>query len=213
VHYVPDTSERPPVLIASFTGDHSRGEIYHFSPQIFQYGGSHSLTFFPTDQILFARVLAEHQGAIFHSAGLGINDKGLLFAGHSGAGKSTLTSLLRSAGKILCDDRNIVRWHPDGWQLYGTWSHGDIPVGSPETAPLRAILLLEQAGENRLIPVENRAEVIRRLPFLIVKPLVTADWWEKTLDLVQRIAAEIPVYRLRFEKSERVIDALKPLIN
>ena len=46
----------------------------------------------------------------------------------------------------------------------------------------------------------------------MIKPLVTADWWEKTLDLVGQMAREVPVYRLRFDKSERVLDALRPLL-
>ncbi len=121
-------------------------------------------------------------------------------------------TILQSQGEILCDDRNIVRRHAEGWRLYGTWSHGDISDVSPNSAPLKAILLLEQSDENRLIPIMDRREIVRILPFLIVKPLVTADWWEKTLDLVGQIAREVPVYRLRFQKSERVLDALQPLL-
>ncbi len=78
-----------------------------------------------------------------------------------------------------------------------------MPDVSPASAPLRAILLLEQAQENRLIPVQDRQEIVRRLPFLLVKPLLTADWWEKTLDLLEQMAREVPVYRLKFDKSGR----------
>jgi hypothetical protein len=44
--------------------------------------------------------------------------------------------------------------------------------------------LLEQAPFNRLTQITDKREIVRRLPFLIVKPLVDAGWWEKTLDLV-----------------------------
>jgi hypothetical protein len=120
--------------------------------------------------------------------------------------------MLRPHGEILCDDRNILRRYPDGWRIYGTWSHGDVPDVSPNSAPLRAILLLEQAPFNRLTQITDRREIVRRLPFLIVKPLVDAGWWEKTLDLVGHIAREVPVYRLQFDRSGRVWDVLRELI-
>jgi hypothetical protein len=45
----------------------------------------------------------------------------------------------------------------------------------------------------------------------VIKPLVTADWWEKTLALAEKIAEEVPAYRLRFDKSGGVVDVLKQL--
>jgi hypothetical protein len=197
---------------AFFTHDHTQGEIYHDSDHLFHTGGMHSLTLFPTDQILLARLLADRQGCILHCAGMILDGHGFAFAGHSGAGKSTTVEMLRPHGEILCDDRNILRRYPDGWRIYGTWSHGDVPDVSPNSAPLRAILLLEQAPFNRLTQITDRREIVRRLPFLIVKPLVDAGWWEKTLDLVGHIAREVPVYRLQFDRSGRVYEELKELI-
>jgi hypothetical protein len=171
-----------------------------------------SVTSFPTDQVLVARLLADREGCILHSAGMIIDVHGFAFAGHSDAGKSTIVTQLRPYGEILCDDRNILRRYPDGWRLYGTWSHGDVPDVSPNSAPLRAILLLEQAPFNRLTRITDRREIVRRLPFLIIKPLVDAGWWEKTLDLVGHIAREVPVYRLQFDRSGRVWDVLQELL-
>jgi hypothetical protein len=172
-----------------------------------------SLTRFPTDQIIFTRVLADIQGCILHCAGMILDGHGFAFAGHSEAGKSTTVEMLRPHGEILCDDRNILRRYPDGWRIYGTWSHGDVPDVSPNSAPLRAILLLEQAPFNRLTRITDRREIVRRLPFLIVKPLVDAGWWEKTLDLVGHIAREVPVYRLQFDRSGEVWEVLRELID
>ena len=177
----------------------------------FKAGNLYSLTLFPTDQILLARVLADRQGCCLHAAGLVIDGQGFAFVGHSEAGKTTLTRQLMPHGEVLCDDRIIIRNWPDGFKVYGTWSHGDIPLVSPASAPLRALLRLEQAPENRLLPVEPR-QVIRLLPQYIVRPLVTKDWWEKTLDLVGAVARQVPVYRLRFDTSGRVIETLRELI-
>jgi hypothetical protein len=209
------TREDDPTLhrVVLFNENHTRGEIYNPNEEAWRRGGLDSITLFPTDQILLARLLADRGGCILHSAGMILDGKGFVFAGHSGAGKSTMVTMLRPYGEILCDDRIIVRQMKDGMRIYGTWSHGDVPDVSPNSAPLGAILMLEQAEENRLIQLTDRKEILHRLLPLVVKPLATADWWEKTLDVLERIARETPVYRLRFERSGRVIETLKKAIS
>jgi hypothetical protein len=198
--------------MAIFNRDHTQGQIYSPDESDFLAGDLHSLTLFPTDQIVLSRVLADRGGCYLHASGMIVDGQGLLFVGHSGAGKSTMVNLLRDEGEILCDDRVIVRRWPEGFHIHGTWSHGDIPIVSNASAPLRAVLLLEQADENRLVRIEDRGEVVRRLPFFIIKPLVTADWWGKILDLVGHIAREVPVYRLQFDRSGRVVDLVHQLV-
>jgi hypothetical protein len=192
--------------------DHTHGRFYHPHARAFHLGGLKSLTLLPTDQILLARLLADRQGLILHAAGMAIDGQGLLFVGHSGAGKSTMVTLLGDWGQILCDDRVILRRWPEGFHIHGTWHHGDVPTVSPDSAPLRAILLLEQAPENRLELLSDRGALAGLLPSFAVKPLVTAGWWEKTLDVIALIVREIPVYRLRFEKSGRVRAVLEELL-
>ncbi len=208
---LPQPHEHALFCVAQFDEGHNLGEIYHRDDRRFRQGGIPSLTLFPTDQILLARVLADRQGCILHSSGIDLGGQGFLFLGHSSAGKSTMVTQLRSEASILCDDRMIVRRWPDGWRIHGTWSHGDVPDVSPGPAPLRGLLFLEQADENRLIRITDRAEVARLLPFLVIKPLVTADWWEKTFDVLEHLVREVPAYRLRFDLSGRVRDVLRQL--
>jgi hypothetical protein len=190
---------------------HSVVHVYSPGKDEFLQGNIHTLTMLPTDQIIIARLLADRQGCYLHAAGMILDGQGLLFVGHSEAGKSTMVTMLQYDGEILCDDRMIVRHWPEGFRIHGTWSHGDVPVVSPNSAPLRAILLLEQAPRNQLIPISDHREIVRILPFFVVKPLVTVDWWEKTLDLVGRLAREVPFYRLQFDKSGGVRQVLKEL--
>jgi hypothetical protein len=197
--------------VAVFDDGHSRWSIYNPNEEGFRRGGLYSLTLFPSDQILLARLLPDRQACFLHAAGMAINGQGLLFVGHSEAGKSTMVTMLREEGDILCDDRMIVRRWPDRFRVHGSWSHGDVPQVSAADAPLRAILLLEKAGTNHLELLEDRKEIVRRLPFFLIKPVVTADWWEKVLGLVETMAREVPVYRLRFDRSGGVKDVLRPL--
>lgn len=194
-----------------FNNDHTRAEIYNDKEETFLKGNLHSLTMFPTDQILIARILADKEGCYLHSCGVNFEGKGLLFAGHSEAGKSTMANLLKGKAEILCDDRMIIRRTADGFKIYGTWSHGDVPDISANSVPLKAILFLEKAKENQIIPIEDKKEITRRILPVLIRPFVTADWWDKTLGLIDGISLEVPCYVLRFDKSGEVADVLRQL--
>ncbi len=216
----------PPLgLVAQFADDYRVGDVYSTGPyaDVWSRGGVPSLTLFSTDQILLARLLADRQGLLLHSAGVSIDGHGLLFAGHSDAGKSTTAHLLRtrlgSRATVLCDDRNAARWWPrgfgggpPGFYAHGTWSHGDVPLVSPEPAGLRAILFLEQAAVNELVPMIDRREITHRLLATLIKPLATADWWEKELDVLQALTAAVPCYTMRFDTSGAIVEQLEALV-
>lgn len=212
--------------VATFNHDHSRARIYNDRDATYLKGDLHSLTMFPSDQILVARLLADRNGCYLHSAGAVLDGAGMLFVGHSEAGKSTITRLLMAhlgvianeakqspagSGEILCDDRNIVRRARGGWRVYGTWHHGDVPVVSPASAPLRAICFIEKADENSLTPLTDRKEIVRRLLACAIKPFVTADWWQKTLSLIENMAREVPCYVMRFDKSGEIVGEVRKL--
>jgi hypothetical protein len=209
----PDPQDRDVHLVAFFNHDHSRATIYHGETQKDMHlkGNLRSITLFPTDQIVLARVLADRGGCCLHSAGVILDHKGLLFVGHSDAGKSTVATMLRGEAEILCDDRIIVRDMPEGFRIYGTWSHGDVPEVSPNSAPLSAVLFLEKAGRTDLIPVREKRDRFKQLLDCLIKPFVTPDWWEKTFSLVEKISGTVPCYVLRFEKSAPLPDILKGL--
>jgi MoaA/NifB/PqqE/SkfB family radical SAM enzyme len=194
-----------------FNSDHTRARIYNDKEDIFLKGNLHSLTLFPTDQILLARILADRQGCFLHSCGVNFKGKGLLFVGHSEAGKSTIATMLKGKAEILCDDRMIIRKQQGGFRIYGNWSHGDVPDVSANSAALKAILFLEKATENRFIPLTNKKETANKLLACLIKPFVTVDWWEKTLLFVDKICDAISCYTLRFDKSAGVVDLLTDL--
>ena len=100
---LPEESDLKYWRMAKFNQDYSQGDIYHVNSEIWQKGNLDSLTTFPTDQILIARLLTNRQGCYLHSAGAIINGCGFLFVGHSEAGKSTITQMLMDVNKINGD--------------------------------------------------------------------------------------------------------------
>ena len=201
----------PVQRVARVTLDHTQIEVYNKDEDAWRGGGRYSLSLFSTDQILVARWLADRQGCYLHSAGAIVDGQGLLFVGHSGAGKTTAVRLLQDQAEILCDDRNIVRRSGDHFDVYGTWSQYKLPVVSAASAPLAAILFLNQSTENRLIPLPDRGEIVRRTLPCIIRPFVTADWWGKTLDVIEMVAQAVPCYEMRFDTSGEVVPLLHEL--
>jgi hypothetical protein len=195
--------------VAVFNQEHTRCRIYAPSEVGFRNGGLDSLAGFQTDQIMLARVLADRKGCYFHAGGVILNGQGLLFIGHSGAGKSTLLKMLRGHAEILCDDRLIVRRWDEGFRLHGTWSHGELPDVSANSAPLKAVMFLSKSKYNRIVRLENDRKLKLRLLQHLIKPLETADWWRKMLDLIETISGEVPCYTLGFDKSGAVLEVLQ----
>lgn len=207
-----DSSNNTTVAIGVFSHNHSRGVIYHASDEGWRRGGLNALSLPITDQALLARLLADRRGCIIHSAGVILDGQGWLFIGHSEAGKTTTTRLLEKEAEILCDDRNIVRLLPDGYRLFGTWCHGDSPIVSPNSAPLRAALFLKQSKENHLIKLSSRKEILRRILACSIRGFVDTGWLNHTLDFAEAISHDIPCFELHFNKKADLTGMLRELI-
>lgn len=205
------TGNRRPHMVATFDRAHSIGDVYVPNDRSFRRGGLGSLTMLPTDQILLARLLADRRGVLLHAAGVVFGGSGLLFLGHSAAGKSTVCGMLAPQAGILCDDRTIARRRGKGFGLYGTWSHGTCDAVSSASAPLAGMLFITKSRRNAIHAIGDRGAVVKRLLPLVIKPLVTADWWRSTLDTLEELAARVPAYVMEFDRSGRIVPALRSL--
>jgi radical SAM protein with 4Fe4S-binding SPASM domain len=207
----PDPEDKRVHRVIVFNDDHTRARVFNPSADLFRAGGLDSLMLLASDQIALARLLPFRGGAMIHAAGVDMNGRGLLFAGPSESGKSTVVKMLKGKAKILCDDRMIIRKERGGFRIYGTWSHGEVPEVSPDAAPAAALFFLRQARENRLERIADPKAVLKDLLPRLVRPLATADWWERVLALAEAIATEVPCYDMSFDKSGRIVEKLEEL--
>jgi hypothetical protein len=86
-----------------------------------------------------------------------------------------------------------------------------VPDISSNSVPLKAILFLEKSKENQLVLLEDKKEITKRILACLIRPFVTADWWDKTLSTVDNVAGHAPCYALKFDKSGKVVDLLEKL--
>jgi hypothetical protein len=73
---------------------------------------------------------------------------------------------------------------------------------------LKAVFFLHQAKGNRAVPVVDRRAALEKSLACLIKPLQTADWWEKSLALMEDLVNEVPFYELHFDKSGEIFRTL-----
>ncbi|HOW86145.1 MAG TPA: radical SAM protein [Candidatus Aminicenantes bacterium] len=209
----PDPGDPTVHRVMVFDDGHTRGRIYSPSDEFFRAGRLDSLAMLPSDQLVLARALPAFGGLFVHASAVDMAGRGLVFAGPSEAGKSTIARLIGGRARLLCDDRVVIRRSPGGFRVHGTWNHGEIPTVSPGSAPLRAVFFLRQAAANRLDRVDDPRAVLRDFLPRLVRPLLSADWWERALDLAGEIVRQIPFYDLSFDKSGAIVGALEEFLD
>ncbi len=162
-------------------------------------------------RVIYALLLFEIGGLLFHSAGILRGGKVFLFFGHSGSGKSTVARL--SAGEVVLND-DLVALRPAGgaWVVYATpFGGGDFRSADGEgRGPLAALLRLVQDQQVSLEPMrpgQALAEVVSNIPIIPANPRMG----DAVLARGQAVLAAAPAYRLHFQPAPtfwKVIDAL-----
>lgn len=168
----------------------------------------HSPFHYPLDQILLALALAG-DALIVHAAGVEAAAGGVALPGASGAGKTTISRLFAAAGRaVLSDDRVLIVRAAAGWRVYGTPWPGEGRFVVNRGAPLASLAFLARGDANRVRPV-GAAELARRL-----LPLASVPWFDgeasgRCLDLVARLAGEVPARELAFVPGPLAVAALE----
>jgi hypothetical protein len=62
---------------------------------------------------------------------------------------------------------------------------------------------------NRLDRVLDPRAVLRGFLARLVRPLATADWWERALEVAEAVVREVPFYELAFDKSGAIVGVLE----
>jgi hypothetical protein len=197
---------------AIFKNTFSDCDVYHKDERLFQPNAFWSTTGIFSDQVFINHVLSNRNGLIFHSSGIIYSGHGLLFVGRSGTGKTTIVRLFPKVSKLLSEDRVIVRNTGPQHQIFGTWFH-DFSVDTvPGPAPLRAIFMLNQSGENKIKKIDKTSHAVELLAPCLVKPIETKEWWKKSLDTMEKLAGSVPIYQLFFDKSGDIVGIIEDQI-
>lgn len=144
----------------------------------------------------------EHDGLLLHGAAIELDGMGLACCGPSGAGKTTLSRLAAGRAEVWTDETLVVSLAGMRPMLVSTpfWGASTPPEmvrRRNRRLPLQALLLLEQGPEFALESLDPAQAVLGLLVTekVAVERVSSALAW---LAVVERLVAQVPVYRLHF---------------
>ena len=145
-----------------------------------------------------AEEMPSYDAFVFHGSVIAVDEEGFLFTAKSGTGKSTHTRLWREyfgdKAVMVNDDKPLLRITESGVTAYGTPYNGKHHLGCNMAVPLKAICILTRGEKNSIVPID-KAEAYSMLLQQIYRPH-NAVQMGKTLKLVDRLAANVKLYRL-----------------
>jgi hypothetical protein len=168
---------------------------------------------YPLDQLLMMHFLARRRGMLAHAAGIVIAGRAYLFAGVSGAGKSTFSLLLAAAraGKMLSDERVILRLVNGRLVAFGTPWAGTANIASAGNAPLAGVFLLKHGKTNRIEALDPVSAADRMLPMISI-PWYDPDAAAPIIAFAKKVCAAVPVRQFQFTPDRSAVAFLKKLL-
>lgn len=163
---------------------------------------------------IFKYCILNNNGVIMHSSTIAYKGCGILFSAPSGTGKSTHTGLWKKyyGGDtvIINDDMPAVRFNENIPQVSGTPWSGKTEINANITAPVKAIVMLEQKKENSIRRIDG-AEAVFRVLNELTRP-VFPELMDKTLEYIEQLVSSVPVYLLGCNISREAVDIVKEAV-
>ncbi len=154
---------------------------------------------------VFALAAFEEESFLFHAAGVLHKESAYVLYGNSGSGKTTAAYLSKDKA-VLNDDLLLLRPTATGWEARAT-PFGRRRYSAQRSAPLRVLLRLRQAPENRLAQISGGqalGELVANTPVINVDATRLPTLMQRWLLLL----AEIPNYQLYLRKSNTFWEAV-----
>lgn len=148
----------------------------------------------------YAFAAAAKRTLLFHASVIVRQERAFLFLGRSGTGKSTHSRQWQTAfddAVLLNDDNPVVRLLPDDTvRVYGSPWSGKTPCYKNESALVGALVQLEQAPENQIVPLrmtQAYPHILASVNGLKIMP----DMMDQLYESIARLLELRPVYLLR----------------
>ena len=141
---------------------------------------------------------------LLHGAVISDGTYGYAFTADSGVGKTTHVRLWKAAfGEditVINGDKPIIRKRDGAWYAYGTPWCGKEGWNVNTSVPLAGICFLRRGETNTIAPFAPETALVDIMPQLLIPD--EPDALMETLDLLDGILTEIPLYELHCTISE-----------
>lgn len=167
-----------------------------------------------TSLLALERRLVKKDSMILHCAYVEYQGEAILFSAPSETGKTTQANLWEKyrGSRTVNGDRSLLgkiddRWTAQGWPVCGTSE-----VCNNEAVPIKAVVMLSQAKENRA----ERLSPGHAFPLLYSQ--ITVNKWNTedhihTMDLIEDFLGSVPVLHLGCTISEEAVACLEDVLH
>lgn len=160
--------------------------------------------------LAFEDVLINHQAFILHSSFISWQNNGILFTAPSGTGKSTQADLWKKYedADIYNGDRTIIRKIDGKYYGFGSPYAGSSGIYRNESAPIKAIIVIEQGPDNVIRRLRGREAFLPLFRETLMNTW-NKEYMEKMTDLLMDAACQIPVYHLSCRPDQDAVNTVK----
>jgi hypothetical protein len=159
--------------------------------------------------IVYRYYLLHNDGIVIHSSTLQYKGKGIMFSAPSGTGKSTHVKLwethIGDGVSVLNDDTPAVRLIDGKPIVYGTPWSGSSLINKNSSAPLTAIVLLEQSPINCITKLSVQEALLKLMPRTFL-PYFDEDMMRKAFVVFEKIINSVPVYSLKCRPDKEAVE-------
>lgn len=148
--------------------------------------------------------------AVFHASYIDIGGQALLFAAPSETGKSTQADLWAqyAGAQVINGDRVAIGLKNGRYHAYGYPACGSSGICVNRTLPIRAIIVLEQGSENRVLPMTPGEKFRACLSGMVINAW-EAEETALAMDLAEKWLENIPIYRFSCRKDADAVATLR----
>lgn len=161
------------------------------------------------NSVSLSQLLLPFKVLLFHASYISFNDEAILFSADCGVGKSTQAELWRKhrGAEVINGDKVGVSVENGKVYAHGLPFCGTSGICKNRTLPLKAIVLLGQAPENKIRRVKG-VEAIQSLLHNIYLDFLAPGETQKCVDVLIELLNTVPVYRLDCTPDERAVETL-----
>lgn len=158
----------------------------------------------------FNHVLLENDAVVLHGSYIATPEGAIVFSAPCGTGKSTQAQLWKEyrGARIINGDRCLIRCQGEVFTVGGIYYSGTSEFCENVTSPLRAVVLLEQAKENRVSAAKGADAFMKLLRQCAYKNDIPTDP-VKAVELMHRLVSTVPVLSLACLPDESAVEALE----
>jgi len=157
--------------------------------------------------LLIRNKMVLNRGLVIHSSAIRYKKRGIIFSAPSGTGKSTHTALweMYYNARVINDDCPPIRIMSDVPYVFGSPWSGSTNKFKNESAPLSAIILLEQSKTNSI----ERINPIKCPTYLLPRcymPYYDTSMMDTAMNTLEDIIKAVPVFLLKCRPDKEAVD-------